>query len=191
MHVNSHSLSRVNSTCLLYIAWCGFRLSCYNTTRESRHHSTPAVVIALTDDFLRVFFVAARFTSTVTSFSSCLQACFWTWHPWGLSPVWLHVLRTCVCIAVFDLRAYDRQLKTKLHFRGRVNNNARALTIFLCRSMLNLQSNQLQQLPAGVFSSLTSLRSLTCVVVCIENVCEHVCVWLPSVWSSASNKITV
>jgi hypothetical protein len=31
--------------------------------------------------------------------------------------VWLYVLRTCVCIAVFDFRAYDRQLKTKLQFR--------------------------------------------------------------------------
>ncbi len=43
----------------------------------------------------------------------------------------------------------------------------RALTIFfhfVCRSMLYLYGNQLQQLPAGVFSSLTSLRSLTCVV---------------------------
>ena len=54
----------------------------------------------------------------------------------------------------------------------------RALTIFsefFCRSTLNLAWNQLQQLPAGVFSSLTSLRSLTCVVACIENVCVHIC----------------
>jgi hypothetical protein len=43
-------------------------------------------------------------------------------------------------------------------------------------SSLSLSSNQLQQLPPGVFSSLTSLRSLTCVVACIENVCVHVCV---------------
>ena len=27
-------------------------------------------------------------------------------------------------MSVFDLRAYDRQLKTKLNFEGRVNNNA-------------------------------------------------------------------
>jgi hypothetical protein len=38
--------------------------------------------------------------------------------------VWLNVLRTCVCIAVFDFRGYDLQLKTELHFRGSVNNNA-------------------------------------------------------------------
>jgi hypothetical protein len=50
------------------------------------------------------------------------------------------------------------------------------LHIVLCYSYLSLQNNQLQQLPAGVFSNLTSLRSLTCVVVCIENVCVHVCV---------------
>jgi hypothetical protein len=38
--------------------------------------------------------------------------------------VWLHVLRTCVYMSVLDFRAYDVQLKTKLQFRGRVNNNA-------------------------------------------------------------------
>jgi hypothetical protein len=27
-------------------------------------------------------------------------------------------------MSVFDFRAYDVQLKTKVHFRGRVNNNA-------------------------------------------------------------------
>ena len=41
-----------------------------------------------------------------------------------VSSVWLHVLRTCVCISVFDFRAYVVQLKTELHFRGRVNDNA-------------------------------------------------------------------
>jgi hypothetical protein len=50
------------------------------------------------------------------------------------------------------------------------------LHLLFCHSSLNLRSNQLQQLPPGVFSSLTSLRSLTCVVVCIENVCVHSCV---------------
>jgi hypothetical protein len=40
------------------------------------------------------------------------------------SPVWLYVLRTCVRMSVFDFRAYDVQLKTKLQFKGRVNNNA-------------------------------------------------------------------
>ena len=44
------------------------------------------------------------------------------------------------------------------------------LHILLCHSSLDLGSNQRQQLPPGVFSDLTSLRSLTCVVVCIENV---------------------
>jgi hypothetical protein len=55
----------------------------------------------------------------------------------------------------------------------------RALTIFseffVC-SILVLAGNQLQQLPPGVFSSLTSLGSLTCVVICIEIVCVHICV---------------
>jgi hypothetical protein len=50
------------------------------------------------------------------------------------------------------------------------------LHLLLCHSNLDLSSNQLQQLPPGVFSSLTSLRSLTCVVVCIKNVCVHHCV---------------
>jgi hypothetical protein len=50
------------------------------------------------------------------------------------------------------------------------------LHLLLCHSDLDLQGNQLQQLPPSVFSSLTSLRSLTCVVVCIENVCVHSCV---------------
>ena len=48
----------------------------------------------------------------------------------------------------------------------------RALTIcseFLCRSSLNLQFNQLQQLPPGVFSSLTSLRSLTSPVMHVNS----------------------
>jgi hypothetical protein len=108
--------------------------------------------------------------------------------------VWLHVLRTCVCIAVFDFRAYDVQLKTKLQFKVsddhvtppvNPDNTApqlwlvRALTIvsdFFSGRTLGLTSNQLQQLPTGVFSSLTSLRSLTCVVACIENVCVHSCV---------------
>jgi hypothetical protein len=44
------------------------------------------------------------------------------------------------------------------------------LRVFFCRSYLSFYKNQLQQLPPGVFSSLTSLRSLTCVVECIENV---------------------
>ncbi len=48
--------------------------------------------------------------------------------------------------------------------------------ILLSNSSLDLRWNQVQQLPPGVFSSLTSLRSLTCVVECIENVCVHVCV---------------
>ena len=50
------------------------------------------------------------------------------------------------------------------------------LTLCVSHSFLDLRYNQLQQLPPGVFSSLTSLRSLTCVVACIENVCVHVCV---------------
>ena len=50
------------------------------------------------------------------------------------------------------------------------------LHILLCHSSLDLDSNQLQQLPPGVFSSLTSLRSLTCVVECVEIVCVHSCV---------------
>jgi hypothetical protein len=50
------------------------------------------------------------------------------------------------------------------------------LYILMCHSSLDLGSNQLQQLPPGVFSDLTSLRSLTCVVVCVENVCVHACV---------------
>jgi hypothetical protein len=55
-----------------------------------------------------------------------------------------------------------------------------ALTIisefFFCRRGLYLNNNKLQQLPPGVFSNLTSLRSLTCVVECIENVCVRICV---------------
>ena len=51
------------------------------------------------------------------------------------------------------------------------------LTFLLCHSSLDLGSNQLQQLPPGVFSSLTSLRSLTCVVACIENVCVCITVF--------------
>ncbi len=89
------------SYCLM---WC--QISCY-TTHEPRQHSTPTVVIARTDDFLRGF---------------------------------------------------------------------------VCGSWLDLGSNQLQQLPPGVFSNLTSLRSLTCVVECIENVCVYSCVWLPSIY---------
>ena len=115
MHVNSHALPCVNSICLLYIAWCGFRLSCYNTTLDP-DKAAPQL--------------------------------------W-----WL-----------------------------------RALTIFshfVCRSTLYLQGNQLQQLPAGVFSNLTSLRSLTCVVECIENVCVHVCVELASVWHDRQLKTTL
>ena len=50
------------------------------------------------------------------------------------------------------------------------------LRVCFCRSALYLYYNQLQQLPSDVFSSLTSLRSLTCVFECIENVCVHVCV---------------
>jgi hypothetical protein len=49
------------------------------------------------------------------------------------------------------------------------------LHLLLCHSNLDLSSNQLQQLPPGVFSILTSLRSLTCVVVCsITCVCINV-----------------
>jgi hypothetical protein len=43
------------------------------------------------------------------------------------------------------------------------------LYFLFCRSYLDLYNNQLQQLHPGVFSDLTSLRSLTCVVVCIDN----------------------
>jgi hypothetical protein len=113
------------------------------TTRETRRHCTRAVAIARTDDFLELWrsralticsgsiwsistfcFATGIWTFATTSFSSCLQACSRTWHPWGLSPVWLYVLRTCVCMSVFDLRVYDVQLKKKLHLRGRVNNYA-------------------------------------------------------------------
>ena len=50
-----------------------------------------------------------------------------------------------------------------------------ATTVSL-HSYLSLYGNQLQQLPAAVFSGLTSLRSLTCVVVCLENVFVYNCV---------------
>ena len=103
-------------------------------------HSTGAVAIARTDDFLRFVFVAARWALKATSFSSCFQECSRAWHPCGLSPVWLYVLRTCVCIAVFDFPAYDRQLKTKLHFRGRVNNNACAQS---CTTLCQLHMSTL------------------------------------------------
>ena len=47
------------------------------------------------------------------------------------------------------------------------------LHLLFCHSSLDLARNQLQQLPPNVFSSLTSLGSLTCVVACIEIVCVH------------------
>jgi hypothetical protein len=76
--------------------------------------------------------------------------------------VWLSVLSTCVCMSVFDFRAYDVQLKTKLQFNGRVNIlSISPFNLLCCHSSLDLSWNQLQQLPPGVFSSLTSLRSLT------------------------------
>ncbi len=79
--------------------------------------------IACTDDFLRVFL--SQLLGPLQQPASA-AACRRVLEPdiLEVSPVWLYVLRTCVCIAVFDFRAYDRQLKTKLHFRGRVNNNA-------------------------------------------------------------------
>ena len=40
------------------------------------------------------------------------------------------------------------------------------LHILLCHSSLDLGSNQLQQLPPGVFSDLTSLRSRLCDCMC-------------------------
>ena len=42
--------------------------------------------------------------------------------------------------------------------------------VLFCHSTLYLYGNQLQQLPAAVFSGLTSLRSHV-VFVCNENVC--------------------
>jgi hypothetical protein len=48
--------------------------------------------------------------------------------------------------------------------------------LLLYHSSLGLSNNQLQQLPPGVFSDLTSLRFLTCVVVCMENLCVPICV---------------
>ncbi len=108
--------------------------------------------------------------------------------------MWLYVLRTCVCIAVFDFQAEHMMFSLKQSYileegQTMIHSNCHALPCndllglylvdltFLCgHSSLYLEGNQLQQLPAGVFSSLTSLRSLTCVVVCIENVCEHVSV---------------
>ena len=44
------------------------------------------------------------------------------------------------------------------------------LRLLFCHSYLSLNGNQLQQLPAAVFSGLTSLRSHV-VFVCNENVC--------------------
>jgi uncharacterized CHY-type Zn-finger protein len=69
--------------------------------------------------FSEFCFATAIWTLAATNFSSCLQTCSRAWHPWGLSLVWLHVLRMCVCISVFD-----SQLNPELHFRGRVKNNA-------------------------------------------------------------------
>ena len=102
---------------------------------QLRNLTNTSTELTCTDDLFGLYFVdltlcvaTALWTLAATCFSSCLQACSRAWHPWGLSPVWLHVLRTCcctyICMTVFDFRGYDRQLKTERHFRGRVNNNA-------------------------------------------------------------------
>ena len=124
--VNSHPLNYLLSTLYAYSILLGV-VSDYHVTPPPVNPDNTAPKLwwlrALTI-FSEYFFATAFWTLAATSFSSCLQACSRAWHPWGLSPVWLNVLRTCVCIALFDIRAYDRQLKTELHFRGRVNNNA-------------------------------------------------------------------
>jgi hypothetical protein len=70
--------------------------------------------------------------------------------------VWLYVLRTCVCMSVFDFRAYDVQLKAKLQFQGRVNNNAceQSCTTF-CQLYL-----------AGPCALMVAMALLACVYAC-------------------------
>ena len=79
-------------------------------------------MIARTDDFLRVFL--SQLVEPWEQPASA-AACRRVFEPdiLEVSHVWLYVLRTCVCIVAFDWRGYDRQLKTKLHFRGRVDSN--------------------------------------------------------------------
>ncbi len=81
-------------------------VSDYNVTAAAKpdKHITRAVAMACTEDLFGLYWVD------------------------------LHILlchsSLLVRIAVFDLRAYDVQLKTKLQFKGRVNNNACAQSIF-------------------------------------------------------------
>jgi hypothetical protein len=73
------------------------------------------------------------------------------------SPVWLYVLRTCVYIAVFDFRSYHRQLKTKLHFRGRVDSNACEQS---CTSFCQLY------LASAPCTLMVTMTLLACVYAC-------------------------
>ncbi len=90
--------------------------------------------------------------------------------------MWLYVLRTFVCMSVFDLRAYDVHLKTKLQFKGRVN--ILSISPFV---LPQLSGPSLQPASAAVSRrvlehDILEVSHLTCVVVCIENVCVHSCV---------------
>jgi hypothetical protein len=90
-----------------------------------RNLTNTSTELACTDDFVRALFFRSHLLCLpqlpVPLQQPASAAASWrVLEPdiLEVSPVWLYVLRSFVCMSVFDFRAYDLQLKTKIHFRG-------------------------------------------------------------------------
>ena len=99
----------------------------------------------------------------------------WVFDVFWCRDVWLCVCGwVCVCMSVFDFWAYDVQLKTKLHFRGRVNNNACEQS---CTTLCQLY------IASAPCTLMVTMALLACVYACWQRF-NHPQTYVTTSWSA-------